>query len=245
MNGRLAGFWTRRGARCATALEGALLALGGDRGLLLSRASSANRCSRRRCRPGCRRRRTPAKDAARARAADAADAEPRAARGGLARRCRRVGRRYPAFGVTQHHMAHVYEAPKREARVPSATCAAARAFAPAKRSRARTAHAAGSRCSGGGFVCNGEGVTSTACRRPTKTAPMLPALSDAAALPLSQGRGRTDVPQYLRLPTPAKSSRKRDLREPARADAGRRHRRWARPLLPARCCACACSRAST
>ena len=27
-----------------------------------------------------------------------------------------VGRRYPAFGVTQYHMAHVYEAPKRGAR---------------------------------------------------------------------------------------------------------------------------------
>jgi hypothetical protein len=111
-----------------------------------------------------------------------------------------LARRYPAYGVTLHHMAYIYEAPKKEARPIGYLRRAARFRAGEE--------VAGTGCArgwfeiaGGGYVCAGEAVSVDSVPPAYAEPPVLPALSDP--LPYRYLKNTVaDLPQFVRLPTP-------------------------------------------
>jgi len=111
-----------------------------------------------------------------------------------------VDRMYPAYGVALHHMANVFEAPRKDARVLGYLRRGARFRASEEVSREGCARG-WFEALGGGFVCHGEGTLVDSAPPPYADPPVLPALSDA--LPYRYMKTTTkDVPQFMRLPTP-------------------------------------------
>lgn len=111
-----------------------------------------------------------------------------------------IARRFPTFGVTLHHMAYVYEQPKKGARPIGYLRRGARFRASEEVARQGCARGWFA-IAGGGFVCSGDGVSVDAEPPAYADPPLLPVLSDA--LPYRYMKTvASDVPQYLRLPTP-------------------------------------------
>jgi hypothetical protein len=111
-----------------------------------------------------------------------------------------LARRYPAFGVTLHHMAYVYEAPKKDARPIGYLRRGARFRASEEVNRAGCARG-WFEIAGGGFVCAGEAVNVDSDPPTYADPPVLPVLSDA--LPYRYTKVvAADAPQFVRLPTP-------------------------------------------
>jgi len=111
-----------------------------------------------------------------------------------------VGKRYPAFGVTQYYMAHVFDAPKRGARAVGYLRRGAR-FRASEEIHRRDCARGWFEVSGGGYVCNGEGVTIDSRPPAYEDSPTLPALSDPLPYPYRKVVAG-QPPQYLRMPTP-------------------------------------------
>jgi L,D-transpeptidase catalytic domain len=111
-----------------------------------------------------------------------------------------IARRFPTFGVTLHHMAYVYEQPKKSARPIGYLRRGARFRASEEVSRQGCARGWFA-IAGGGFVCSGDGVSVDSEPPAYTDPPSLPVLSDA--LPYRYVKTvAADVPQYLRLPSP-------------------------------------------
>lgn len=112
-----------------------------------------------------------------------------------------VAQRYPAFGVTLHHMAYVYQAPKKGAKPIGYLRRGARFRASEEVSRTDCARG-WFEAYGGGFVCNGEGVRIDSQPPAYEDSPVLPDLS--APLPYAYRKVVThDLLQFLRLPSAA------------------------------------------
>ena len=129
-------------------------------------------------------------------------------------------RTHPAFGVAQHHMANIFEAPRKDARVLGYLRRGARFRASEEVSREGCVKG-WFEVLGGGFVCHGEGV-SVDSKPPNYTdPPVLPALSDALPYRYMKTINK-EVPQYMRLPTPDEelAVNAAFLRLPAGGDAG-------------------------
>jgi hypothetical protein len=141
-------------------------------------------------------------------AGEAADLELAREQGAHARKSRgpwfdhvdALARRYPAFGVTLHHMAYVYEAPKKDSRPIGYLRRAARFRAGEE--VARTGCTRGwFEIAGGGYVCAGEAVGVDSEPPAYTDPPVLPVLSDA--LPYRYVKvTAAEVPQFVRLPSP-------------------------------------------
>ncbi len=129
-----------------------------------------------------------------------------------------VGRRYPAFGVTLYHMAHVYEAPKRGTRAVGYLRRGAR-FRASEEVTRRDCARGWFEVSGGGFVCNGEGVTIDSLPPAYEDGPLLPALSDPLPYAYRKVVGG-QPPQYLRLPSAGEEQAVTSALANAPADAG-------------------------
>ncbi|MFM2416028.1 MAG: hypothetical protein RL385_751 [Pseudomonadota bacterium] len=112
-----------------------------------------------------------------------------------------VARVYPAHGVAQYHMAHVFEAPRRDARAVGYLRRGARFRASEEVSREGCPRG-WFEIYGGGYVCSGDGVTVDSRQPPYEDAPRAPSLSEP--LPYRYSKVMTaDVPQFLRVPTAA------------------------------------------
>jgi hypothetical protein len=113
-----------------------------------------------------------------------------------------VARRYPAYGITQYHMAHVFEAPKRGARAVGYLRRGARFRASEEITRNKDCPRGWFEVTGGGFACNGEGLSIDSAPPAFEDAPVLPALAEP--LPYVYRKVvNAEIPQYLKLPTPA------------------------------------------
>lgn len=111
-----------------------------------------------------------------------------------------VGQQYPAYGLALHHMANVYEEPRKESRVLGYLRRGAR-FRGSEEVTREGCPKGWFEVLGGGFVCHGEGVLVDSKPPSYGDPPGLPAISDA--LPYRYMKTTTkDVPQYMRLPTP-------------------------------------------
>jgi hypothetical protein len=110
-----------------------------------------------------------------------------------------VARKYPAFGVALHHMTHLYEQPKKNARAVGYLRRGARFRASEEVSRKDCARG-WFEVYGGAFVCNGEGVTIDSKPPAYADSPTPPALSDPLPYPYRKVV-TPSVPQYVRLPT--------------------------------------------
>jgi L,D-transpeptidase catalytic domain len=127
-------------------------------------------------------------------------AEARRSRGPWFDHVDNLARRYPVFGVTLHHMAYIYEAPKKDSRPIGYLRRGARFRAGEE--------VTGSGCSrgwfeiaGGGYVCAGEQVSVDSQPPAYAEPPVLPVLSDA--LPYRYLKNATaELPQFVRLPSP-------------------------------------------
>jgi lipoprotein-anchoring transpeptidase ErfK/SrfK len=111
-----------------------------------------------------------------------------------------VARVYPAHGVAQYHMAHVYEAPRKDSRPVGYLRRGARFRASEEVTRAGCTRG-WFEVYGGGYVCNGEGVTVDSQPPLYDDAPRAPLLAE----PLPYGYAKVtaaDVPQFSRIPTP-------------------------------------------
>jgi hypothetical protein len=112
-----------------------------------------------------------------------------------------VARRFPAFGVTLHHMAYVYERPRRSARPIGYLRRGARFRASEEVSRqgccARLVRDRWRRLR----VCRRGRQRRQRAPGPCRSAAAAGAVG-RPALPLRRRRGRADVPQFLRLPSP-------------------------------------------
>jgi hypothetical protein len=112
-----------------------------------------------------------------------------------------VARVYPAHGVAQYHMAHVLEAPRRDARAVGYLRRGARFRASEEVSRDGCPRG-WFEIYGGGYVCSGDGVTVDSKQPPYEDAPRAPSLSEP--LPYRYSKITTaDVPQFLRVPSAA------------------------------------------
>ncbi|MFT3921711.1 MAG: L,D-transpeptidase [Myxococcales bacterium] len=128
-----------------------------------------------------------------------AQAPARRARGPWLGEADDVAKRYPAFGVTTYHMAHVFDAPKRGARAVGYLRRGARFRASEEISR-RDCARGWFEVSGGGFVCNGDGVAIDSRAPAYEDSPLLPALSDPLPYPYRKVVAGQPA-QFLRLPT--------------------------------------------
>jgi hypothetical protein len=130
----------------------------------------------------------------------ASAAEARRSRGPWFDHVDTLARRYPAFGVTLHHMAYIYEAPKKDARPIGYLRRGARFRAGEE--VARTGCTRGwFEIAGGGYVCAGEAVSVDSEPPAYAEPPVLPVLSDP--LPYRYVKNvNADLPQFVRLPSP-------------------------------------------
>lgn len=132
-------------------------------------------------------------------------------------------RTHPAYGIAMHHMANVFEAPRKDSRVLGYLRRGAR-FRASEQVSTEGCAKGWFEALGGGFVCSGEGVNVDSKPPRYNDPPVLPALSDP--LPYRYMKTtRVDVPQYLRMPTPEeeaaiKAAFTKPLPKPASADAG-------------------------
>lgn len=110
-----------------------------------------------------------------------------------------VAHTHPAFGVALHHMANVYEAPRKDARVLGYLRRGARFRASEEMGREGCARG-WYEALGGGFVCHGEGVLVDSKPPNYTDPPGLPALAEALPYRYMKTTGK-DVAQFLRLPT--------------------------------------------
>ncbi len=128
-------------------------------------------------------------------------APPRKARGPWIMDADEVNRRYPAYGITQYHMAHVYDQPKRGARAIGYLRRGSRFRASEEVSR-KDCPRGWYEIAGGGYACSGEGVTVDSKPPVVEDAFILPALSEPLPYLYRKLVGSSQ-PQFLRLPTPA------------------------------------------
>jgi hypothetical protein len=116
-----------------------------------------------------------------------------------------VARRYPAYGVTLHHMTYVYEQPKRKVRPIGYLRRGSRFRASEEISRGKDCERGWFEVLGGGYFCNGEGVSIDSQPPPFDDSPVLPALGDP--FPYRYRKIVTHgLVQYLKLPTPAEEN---------------------------------------
>jgi hypothetical protein len=117
-----------------------------------------------------------------------------------------IAQRYPAYGVALYHQSFIYEAPSRSARVVGYMRRGAR-FRASEEVTRKECSRGWFEVPGGGFVCHGDGYLVDS--RPPATsddAPMHAALSDALPYPYAKVVA-ANVPQFMRLPTPAEEQR--------------------------------------
>jgi hypothetical protein len=132
-------------------------------------------------------------------------------------------RTHPAYGIAQHHMANVFEQPSKSSRVLGYLRRGAR-FRASEQVSLEGCAKGWFEALGGGFVCNGEGVTVAANPPKYNDPPILPALSDPLPYRFMKTT-KVDVPQYLRMPTPEEelaiqAAFAKPLPKPTSADAG-------------------------
>jgi lipoprotein-anchoring transpeptidase ErfK/SrfK len=133
---------------------------------------------------------------------DAAQPRPRAERTPWIEAGDPVGQRYPAYGVALYHMSYIYETPSKSARVVGYMRRGARFRASEEVSRKECSRG-WFEVPGGGFVCHGDGfLVDSTPPASDDAAPTPAALSDALPYPYSKVLA-ADVPQYMRIPTPA------------------------------------------
>lgn len=146
------------------------------------------------------------------------EGSPRKARGPWLAEGDDASRRYPAYGLVQYYMAHVYDQPKRGARAVGYLRRGSR-FRASEEVNRKDCPRGWFEVLGGGYACSGEGVTVDSVPPMLEEAPTLPALSEP--LPylyrkvISQGQA-----QYLRLPTPAEEQATQAAMATLSADAG-------------------------
>ena len=133
-------------------------------------------------------------------------------------------RTWPLSGVCYHHLAHVYARPDRNSTIVGYMRRGAQ-FRAKESLRGAGCARGWSEVVGGGFVCRGEGYQLGADVQTFEPSPVPPALD--SALPYAYAHvGRSEAPQYWRIPTPAEElsaatlmSTLRAAREAVRATA--------------------------
>ncbi len=158
-------------------------------------------------------------------------APPRKARGPWLMDADEVNRRYPAYGLTQYHMAHVYEQPKRGARAIGYLRRGSRFRASEEVSRKDCARG-WYEVAGGGYACSGEGVSVDSKPPTTEDAFVLPALSEPLPYLYRKVIGQQQ-PQFVRLPSPAEEQAAQLAIAALSADAGAEAADAGTPGLPA------------
>ena len=106
---------------------------------------------------------------------------------------------YPAYGLTLYHMANLFEAPRRDARVLGYLRRGAR-FRASEEVTREGCPGGWFEALGGGYVCHGEGAQIEGQPPAYPDAPVLPALSDALPYRYMKVVSK-DLPQFLKLPT--------------------------------------------